>query len=83
MSESIDKRGKSSRATMVDVAKAAGVSLKTVSRVINREPGVNPETSARVLDSAAALRYERNDLAASLRHGGRSYTLGLIIEELA
>jgi Bacterial regulatory proteins, lacI family len=79
VSEGTDKRAGSGRATMVDVAKAAGVSLKTVSRVINREPGVNPDTSARVLDSAAALRYERNDLAASLRHGGRSSTLGLII----
>jgi LacI family transcriptional regulator len=83
VSESSDKRGGRNRATMVDVAKAAGVSLKTVSRVINREPGVNPDTSARVLDSAAALRYERNDLAASLRHGGRSFTLGLIIEDVA
>jgi LacI family transcriptional regulator len=67
---------------MVDVAEAAGVSLKTVSRVINREPGVKPDTSEKVLDAAAALRYERNDLAASLRHGGRSFTLGLIIEDV-
>jgi LacI family transcriptional regulator len=71
------------RATMVDVARAAGVSLKTVSRVINREPGVRPGTVEKVLAASAALRYERNDLAASLRHGARSFTLGLVIEDVA
>jgi len=71
------------RATMVDVAREAGVSLKTVSRVINREPGVKPDTVERVLAAASALRYERNDLAASLRHGARSFTLGLVIEDVA
>jgi LacI family transcriptional regulator len=68
---------------MVDVAHVAGVSLKTVSRVINSEPGVRSATIKKVLDAATALRYERNDLAASLRHGARSFTLGLIIEDLA
>ena len=68
---------------MVDVARAADVSLKTVSRVINGEPGVRSGTIKKVLDAAAALRYERNDLAASLRHGARSFTLGLIIEDVA
>ena len=67
---------------MVDVARAAGVSLKTVSRVINDEPGVRPGTITKVRDAAAALRYERNDLAASLRHGARSFTLGLVIEDV-
>lgn len=68
---------------MVDVAREAGVSLKTVSRVINGEPGVRPETIEKVLEASVALRYERNDLAASLRHGGRSFTLGLVIEDVA
>jgi LacI family transcriptional regulator len=68
---------------MVDVAHAADVSLKTVSRVINGESGVRSGTIKKVLDAAAALRYERNDLAASLRHGARSFTLGLIIEDVA
>jgi LacI family transcriptional regulator len=67
---------------MVTVAEAAGVSLKTVSRVINGEPGVRPDTVAKVLAASAALRYERNDIAASLRHGARSYTVGLIIEDV-
>ena len=68
---------------MVDVAREAGVSLKTVSRVINGESGVRPETIEKVLEASTALRYERNDLAASLRHGGRSFTLGLVIEDVA
>ena len=58
---------------MVDVARAAGVSLKTVSRVINEEPGVKPATMEKVLEAARALRYERDDLAASFAMGqGRS-----------
>ena len=71
------------RATMVDVAALAGVSLKTVSRAINAEPGVSPVTVEKVRAAAAQLRYERNDLAASLRHGKRSDTLGLVIEDVA
>jgi LacI family transcriptional regulator len=70
------------RATMVTVARAAGVSLKTVSRVINREPGVRPDTIERVLAASAELHYERNDIAASLRHGVRSFTIGLVIEDV-
>jgi LacI family transcriptional regulator len=80
---SMESSGNQGRATMVDVARAAGVSLKTVSRVINREPGVKPATVERVLAAAGVLRYERNDLAASLRHGARSFTLGLVIEDVA
>jgi LacI family transcriptional regulator len=68
---------------MHDVARLAGVSLKTVSRVINQEARVAPETAARVLDAVAELGFERNELARSLRSGGRSATLGLIIGDLA
>jgi LacI family transcriptional regulator len=75
--------GRDGRATMVDVARVAGVSLKTVSRAINGEPGVSAVTVAKVQAAAEQLRYARNDLAASLRQGTRSNTLGLIIEDLA
>jgi LacI family transcriptional regulator len=67
---------------MRHVAERAGVSLKTVSRVINEEPGVAPETSARVAEAIAALGFHRNDLARSLRQGRSSTTLGLIIEDV-
>lgn len=60
---------KSGRPTMVDVAAAAGVSLKTVSRVINAEPNVDVEMAARVMASIERLGYHRNALAASLRSG--------------
>ena len=74
---------KTGRPTMVDVAAVAGVSLKTVSRVINGEAGVAVETAARVGDAIAALGFQRNDLARSLRHGRSSSTIGLIIEDVA
>jgi LacI family transcriptional regulator len=67
---------------MVDVARVAGVSLKTVSRVVNGEPGVSRATADKVMAAAGQLRYERNDLAASLRHGDRSNTVGLVIEDV-
>ena len=68
---------------MRDVAQTAGVSLKTVSRVINEEAGVAAGTAARVSEAVAELGFERNDLARSLRHGHSSATLGLVIEDLA
>jgi LacI family transcriptional regulator len=68
---------------MRDVATTAGVSLKTVSRVINAEAGVAPATAQRVTDAIAVLGFERNDLARSLRHGHSSSTLGLVIEDVA
>ena len=71
------------RPTMRDVAQTAGVSLKTVSRVINGEPGVAAHTADRVGTAITELGFERNDLARSLRHGHSSGTLGLIIEDVA
>src|SRR5215213_6179240 len=72
-----------SKPTMRDVAHTAGVSLKTVSRVINAEAGVAPTTAARVAEAIDVLGFERNDLARTLRQGGSSATLGLVIEDLA
>jgi LacI family transcriptional regulator len=68
---------------MNDVAQAAGVSLKTVSRVVNEESGVGTATAARVGDAIAQLGFRRNDLARSLRRAHASATLGLVIEDLA
>jgi len=69
--------------TMNDLATAAGVSLKTVSRVINGEPGVTESTLKKVETAIESLGYARNDLAASLRSGVRSNTIGLVIEDVA
>ena len=68
---------------MNDLAMAAGVSLKTVSRVINGEPGVTEVTMKKVETAIESLGYARNDLAASLRSGLRSNTVGLVIEDVA
>ena len=70
------------RPTMRDVAERAGVSLKTVSRVINAEAGVATATAERVSEAIAALGFQRNDLAHSLRKGLSSSTLGLVIEDV-
>jgi LacI family transcriptional regulator len=74
---------RTTRPTIRDVALRAGVSLKTVSRVINAEPGVAAATAARVGDAIAELGFQRNDLARSLRQGRTSSTLGLVIEDVA
>jgi LacI family transcriptional regulator len=74
---------RTTRPTMRDVAVLAGVSLKTVSRVINDEPGVAVATAARVGAAIDQLDFQRNDLARSLRQGGTSSTLGLVIEDVA
>ncbi|GLZ81922.1 LacI family transcriptional regulator [Actinorhabdospora filicis] len=68
---------------MVDVARHAGVSLKTVSRVVNGEPTVNAGLAERVLASIGVLGFQRNQLASTLRAGRRTGTVGLVIEELA
>ena len=65
------------RPTMKDVASRAGVALKTVSRVVNREPGVTPETAGRVLGAIEELGFRRNESARLLRTG-RTATLGFI-----
>ncbi|NJM50844.1 MAG: LacI family transcriptional regulator [Sphingomonadales bacterium] len=57
------------RSTMVDVAREAGVSLKTVSRVLNKESYVREETKTAVLDAAARLDYKLNQAARTLRAG--------------
>jgi LacI family transcriptional regulator len=71
-----------SRPTIRDVAREAGVSIKTVSRVTNGDKDVAPTTAARVRDAIAALSYQPNPLARSLRTG-RDEAIGLMVESLA
>jgi LacI family transcriptional regulator len=70
------------RPTMRHVAQRAGVSLKTVSRVINDEAGVTPATAECVHRAIDELGFRRNDLARSLRQGSSSATLGLVIGDV-
>lgn len=67
---------------MSDVARVAGVSKKTVSRVVNNEPLVRPETTERVREAIASLGFRRNDIARSLA-GAESRTIGLVVEDIA
>jgi len=55
-----------SHSTITDVARLAGVSIKTVSRVVNSEPGVRDATRARVEAAIAELNYEPNQSARNL-----------------
>ena len=68
---------------MRDVAALAGVSLKTVSRVLNGEAGVAPATAQRVRQAAEELSFQLNFGARSLRRSdGRTATIGLILENV-
>jgi LacI family transcriptional regulator len=68
---------------MNDVAADAGVSLKTVSRVVNGVASVDPVLTERVVRSIAKLEFRRNDVAAGLRAGGETRTIGLLTADLA
>jgi LacI family transcriptional regulator len=65
------------RATIKQVASAAGVSTQTVSRVINERPDVSPDTRKRVQNVIEKLGYQPSALARSLI-SQRSYTLGVV-----
>jgi LacI family transcriptional regulator len=69
---------------MVDVAALAGVAVKTVSRVVNSEPGVSAELEARVRRAIEQLSYRRDANAATLRRLGRkTQTIGLVLEDVS
>ncbi len=68
--------------TMVDVARRAHVSVKTVSRVVNAEPGVRDSTASRVRHVIDELGFQRNDGASSLRRG-RTSSVAVVVEDLA
>ncbi|WP_026940961.1 LacI family DNA-binding transcriptional regulator [Hellea balneolensis] len=67
------------KSTITDVAKQAGVSMKTVSRVLNNEPNVAKKTRDRVLAVAKELRYTPN-LAARGLASSKSYLLALLYD---
>jgi len=68
------------RVVMRDVAEAAGVSITTVSHVVNGTRGVSEELKAKVIKAADELGYRPNVLARGLRKG-QTKTLGLIIPD--
>jgi LacI family transcriptional regulator len=69
------------RVTILNVAAEAGVSSGTVSRVLNNDAHVRPETRQRVLDVVQRLGFVANRQARSLA-GGRSNTIGVLVPDL-
>lgn len=67
------------RSTMEDVAMLAGVSLKSVSRVINAEPHVSAKLQAKVQAAIAELHYVP-DMAARSLAGSRTFIIGLMFD---
>jgi len=68
--------------TIKDIAKAAGVSISTVSRVVNGSLPVKKETKEKVLKAIQKLNYSPDSLARSLRVG-YTKTIGIIIPNIA
>ena len=69
--------GSGKTAKMKDVAELAGVSIKTVSRVLNNEPHVKEKLQRKVQEAVKRLKYVPSQSARSLR-GNRSYDIALI-----
>jgi LacI family transcriptional regulator len=67
------------KSTIKDVARVAGVSLKTVSRVINNEPTVKAATREKVKKAVKELNY-RPDMSARNLRGNTSYAIGLVYD---
>ena len=76
-----DRRDTPSRATIIDIAKAAGISYSSVSRALNGLKGVSEETRQKVRDIAEGMGYFPNAVARGLV-GRRTGTLGLIIPDI-
>ena len=68
-----------SKVTIHEVARLSGVSIKTVSRVLNREPNVKSDTRSRVQEAVAALNYRPNISARSLA-GSKAYLIGVFFD---
>lgn len=77
MTRGAGRDGSSGAPRSVDVARLAGVSQKTVSRVFNDEPYVSAEVRRRVLEAAEQLGYRRNNAARALA-SGRTRSIGVV-----
>lgn len=67
--------------TMVDVAAKAGVTIGTVSHVINKTAPISDETTERVLKAIKALDYKPNSIARALRTK-KSYVIGFLLPDV-
>lgn len=80
--DTVDRVPAPGRATVADVARLAGVSIKTASRALNDHPSVKGSTRSRVLQASTALRFRPNAMARELRRGGRATTIAFVIGDL-
>ncbi|MCA4135078.1 LacI family DNA-binding transcriptional regulator [Arthrobacter sp. M4] len=76
------RRNTNRRVGIADVARMAGVSHATVSRVMNGNAAVDPDIAARVRAAAAELKYQPNPVGRSLALG-KTDTIGIVVPDLA
>ena len=67
------------KVSITDVAQKAGVSITTVSRVINKVPTVDKQIAAKVEEAIAALKFRPNPTAQRLARGGMGTAVGFVI----
>ncbi|WP_260405284.1 LacI family DNA-binding transcriptional regulator, partial [Paenibacillus sp. 598K] len=70
------------RATIYDIAREAGVSIATVSKVINQKGKISADKRREILAIMERLRYQPSRIASALT-GKHTYTLGLLIPDIA
>jgi LacI family transcriptional regulator len=73
---------KNKRVTVEDVARAAGVSLMTVSRAMNNRQGISEETRIRIQELAREMNYSPSQIARSLATR-QTCTLGLVVPDVS
>jgi LacI family transcriptional regulator len=76
------RQAQPARATIRDVAAQAGVSVSSVSRVMNGEPHISPELHARIMRAVNRLRFEPHSAAQALR-SRESKTIGCMVADLS
>jgi LacI family transcriptional regulator len=82
--ETFSANGATRRPTMKEVATLAGVSLATVSRVVNGDGNVRPDLAERVREAVGLLGYRRDLTATNLRRADRqSASVGLVFDDVA
>ena len=69
------------RVTIYDIARAAGVSPSTVSRVFNNQKLVNKDTKEKVLKVVKEYQYQPNSIARTL-HNKESKSIGILVESI-
>lgn len=71
------------RPTIHDVASAAGVSIKTVSRVVNNVSTVDTQIAERVREAIRTTGYRPNQLASTLKSGSATSMIGLVLKDIS